>query len=993
MTVGPGSRCPRRRIVGLGHILWALAAVVPALAVAAPAAPRDNGWVVDRWDVEHGLPINGVSDLLQTDDGYLWVATWAGLVRFDGVRFTPVPGTLPSSHIRALLADRDGSVWIGMGAGGLVRWRNGRVDTVIAPKDVQGHDVSSLARDAAGRVWVGTERSISVVDNGRVTTLDRSHGMPEDVSGVLATGVDGRIWIQSPSATCHAIDLTVHCRARTVAGRPTAILPDRNGRVWVGTARGLFVDDATVASTARCQGRPCVLTGAVSALFESRDGTVWVGFANGDLVSIAADATRRWQASVDVPAGQLVAFHEDREGSLWVGTTDGGLTRLKRARVATYGTAEGLPAPVVGSIVADASGTIHVGSNCGPVSSLQGDRFVPRFVEHLGDACAWVLLPARDGSLWIGTRGSGLFHWSTGRMERYGPAEGLSDTTVRGLFEDRDGVIWIGTETGGLHRFEGGRLSRAYGPEDGVATYLIASFAQDRDGRVWIGSNGNGLSVFEGGRFRTLPAERHPPTRDIAGLLIDSRGDLWIGSAADGLFRLRQGRFEPFGLAQGLGDRLVAVMVEDLDANLWVGTARGIARLERQRIEAVAAGREQGLAPIVLDRTDGMRHVEGSGGGFHPSGWRDRRGRLWFSTLEGIVVIDPSTFAINRTAPTVVIESGVVDDRVVVMRDGVLRIPPGSDTVEIAYTASSMLAPAKVQFRYRLRGFDTQWHAVGGRRTAYFTRLTPGDYVFEVEASNNDGVWSTTMATVGVEVLPLLWERAGVRLGALGVLLLVTGAVVSAASQRRARRRLDDLERARALDRERTRIARDLHDDLGSRLSHIALLADRDSQPAASGLASAARNAVEVLDELVWAVNARNDTVESFAAYTGRFVEDHVSTAGLRYRTSRAGDLSRHELAADARRHLYLAVKEVVHNAVKHAAASEIALHIGADAAALTIRVMDNGRGMPTDGGDPTGTGCASTRERLAAVGGTVTWRAGQHGGTEVTLRVPLRAY
>ena len=200
MTVGPGSRCPRRRIVGLGHLLWALAAVVPAPAVvaAAPAAPH------------------GVSDLLQTDDGYLWVATWAGLVRFDGVRFTPVPGTLPSSHIRALLADRDGSVWIGMGAGGLVRWRNGRVDTVIAPKDVQGHDVSSLARDAAGRVWVGTERSISVVDNGRVTTLDRSHGMPEDVSGVLATGVDGRIWIQSPSATCHAIDLTVHCRERAV---------------------------------------------------------------------------------------------------------------------------------------------------------------------------------------------------------------------------------------------------------------------------------------------------------------------------------------------------------------------------------------------------------------------------------------------------------------------------------------------------------------------------------------------------------------------------------------------------------------------------------------------------------------------------------------------------------------------------------------------------------------------------------------------------------
>lgn len=207
-------------------------------------------------------------------------------------------------------------------------------------------------------------------------------------------------------------------------------------------------------------------------------------------------------------------------------------------------------------------------------------------------------------------------------MERFGPAEGLSDTTVRGLFEDRDGVIWIGTETGGLHRYVDGRLSRAYGADDGVATYLLASFAQDHQGRVWIGSNGNGLSVYEDGRFRTLPADQHPPTRDIAGLLVDRRGDLWIGSAADGLFRFRNGRFEPFGLAQGLGDRLVAVMVEDLDDNLWVATARGIARLDRQRIEAVADGREARLDPIVLDRTDGMRNVEGSGGGFHPSGLR-----------------------------------------------------------------------------------------------------------------------------------------------------------------------------------------------------------------------------------------------------------------------------------------------------------------------------------------------------------------------------------
>lgn len=399
---------PWSRHLVVAAVVWA------ALVGVARSAPGDIGWIIDRWDVEQGLPINGVSDIQQTEDGYLWVATWAGLVRFDGVRFTPVSVALPNSHVRALLADPDGSVWIGIGGGGLVRWRNGPIDVVARPQDLPGHDVYALARDHAGRLWVGTERAISVVEDGRIFTFDASHGMPDDVSGVLASGPDGRIWLRSASATCHATGLTVQCEARAAPGRPTVILPDRSGRVWVGTTRGLAVDGDVSSGDARCDGHPCVLAGSVTALFESHDGSLWVGFANGDVAAVTGEAVRRWRAPHEVPAGQVVALHEDREGSIWVGTTDGGLTRLKRARVTTYGTAEGLPAPIVGSIVESGDGAIHVGTSCGPVSEWQGDRFVPRFVEHIADACAWVLQPARDGSLWIGTRGDGLFRWSSG---------------------------------------------------------------------------------------------------------------------------------------------------------------------------------------------------------------------------------------------------------------------------------------------------------------------------------------------------------------------------------------------------------------------------------------------------------------------------------------------------------------------------------------------------------------------------------------------------
>ena len=277
-------------------------------------------------------------------------------------------------------------------------------------------------------------------------------------------------------------------------------------------------------------------------------------------------------------------------------------------------------------------------------------------------------------------------------MEHFGLEHGLSDTYIRGLFEDRDGVIWIGTAVGGLHYYANGRLSRSFGPADGVATGILASFAQDREGRVWVGSNANGLSVYKDGRFRRLSDDENPPSRSIASLLVDSRGDLWIGTASHGLFRRREGRYEPFGVAQGLGHALIALMIEDREGTLWVSTGHGISRLTRDRIDEVAAGRRASLDPIVLDRRDGLLNVEGSGGGFDPSGLRDRDGRLWFSTIDGIAVIDPATFRFNTIAPRVMIETVALAGRAVAPDEtapSACRQAPRPSICHIRHPASS----------------------------------------------------------------------------------------------------------------------------------------------------------------------------------------------------------------------------------------------------------------------------------------------------------------
>jgi ligand-binding sensor domain-containing protein/signal transduction histidine kinase len=960
-----------------------------AMAHAVPAASEPLGYVAEHWSVEDGLPNNALTSVLQTRDGYVWISTWAGIARFDGVRFTPVAVDLPNDHARALLEDTDGSIWIGLSGMGVARWHPRGTDVFTPQHGLAGVDVRALALDE-GRVWVATENGLSVIDGGRVTTWRKPDGLPSNSVTALSRRPGGGVWVVTPGGLCQATGVTVRCAASARA--ITAVLETRDGTLWVGTFQGLLVGEPRLDGELACRA-DCFARRTVSALLETRDAGLWIGFTDGELIHRHAGIDTPYGVADGLaPGGHVVALVEDEEGSVWAAISGSGLARLSRKRVRTITSADGLPPRQIGSIVQDAAGTIWAGADCGPLSVLRDGRFHPRFVEYTKDSCAYILLAARDGALWIGTTSRGLFRWHNGRMDQWGLEDGLSDASIRGLFQDRDEVIWIGTSVGGLHYYANGRLSRGFGPADGVATGILASFAQDREGRLWIGSNANGLSVYEHGRFRKLTTGENPPSLSVSGLLVDSQGDLWIGTASHGLFRRRDGKYEPFGVAQGLSHALVALMIEDREGTLWVSTGHGISRLTRDRIDEVAAGRRPSLDPIVLDRRDGLINVEGAGGGFDPSGLRDRDGRLWFSTGEGIVVVDPATFRLNAVPPRVIIENVSLAGRPVVPNgNGVVEVPPGTATIDLAYTAPSFLAPQHMRFRIRLRGVDDTWQEVGGRRVAYYTRLRPGSYTFEVMATNADGVSSVRPAAMALTVAPFWWERRPVQTAGGALLLLLTAVGVRRVSLRRARARVAELERAQALARERARIARDLHDELGSRLAHLAILAETSSAADGTGrIVRAIRDASGTMDELVWTINARNDNVESLAYYVGQFAEEYVTAVGLRCRLEIPVDLPDHRLAADVRRHLYLASKEAVTNAVKHARAGEIRVSLRVADAALVLEIGDDGRGLPTGRLDPSGNGLKNLRERMTAAGGTLEIESAAGKGTRVRCTVPL---
>jgi signal transduction histidine kinase len=465
----------------------------------------------------------------------------------------------------------------------------------------------------------------------------------------------------------------------------------------------------------------------------------------------------------------------------------------------------------------------------------------------------------------------------------------------------------------------------------------------------------------------------------------DEDGVLWIGTYGGGLNRFKDDRFTTYGIKEGLHDNAVSRIIEDDRGNLWMSGNKGVYRVARSQLNDFADGRIGYVTSVSYGTADGMVIDETNGG--QPAGWRASDGRLWFPTIKGLVGFEPATA--EPPPPPVFIERAIVHGRTV-DPGAMAALGPGAIDAEFHYTAVDLAAAEKTRFRYRLDGYDGQWIDAGTRRVAYYTKIPPGRYQFTVIATDSAGAWSATPIHAAFVVIPFWWQRTEVMAGAVALLMVATGLAVRNLTLRRARRRVRELEREQSLERERTRIARDLHDDLGSRLAHIALMADTASDVSVvSRIAVASRDAARTMDELVWAVNARNDTVESFAHYLAHFAEEHIVSAGIRCRVLLPPDPPARPLAADVRRHLYLACKEAVNNAVKHAQATEIRVSFRVDGPRLAVEIADNGRGLPAEI-DPTGNGLKNYRERMDSARGTLAMGSRPGAGTHVTFSVPL---
>jgi signal transduction histidine kinase/ligand-binding sensor domain-containing protein len=987
--------------IALGAFVLVLGLPLRSMA----GGPRE--FTLQTWTREDGLPGSSVTAVAQTSDGYLWVSTFSELARFDGVRFKVIPlegvQGLGDSPVVHLYADRKGSLWIGTLDGHLVRLRDGRFTPVQLR--IEGTPLpygQNLAEAADGKLWAlnGTAQLYGSVGEGFQPWAPEPATNRDGLTGLAADRFGG-IWLTRAGVLLRATNgspQVVWDTAREPGFNPEAIAPAQQGGCWVAANDRVrrFLDGQCVETRG-----PFAWKHTIWGFLEDRDGNVWLGTYGGGLTALGGDGSIKSLARAEgLPSDMVRCLNEDREGNLWAGFEGKGLARVRRAMFSSYGRTEGLSGEVLLCACEGAEGEMWLGSNGKGIMRLQGGQ-LGQYGEQegLGNEFVWALRMDRAGILWAGTWGGGLFRLEGERFVNAGAGMGLS-SIILALHEDRHGSLWLGQQLPRGRLIEAiipGRKQslKAPGTSPGID---VRAIAETPDGALYFGTSADGLLRWNGTAFRQFGSADGLPPGGISTMLVDRTGALWLGVTGCGLVLWQGEHFAPITMAEGLPSKMLTQITEDNLGYLWCGTRDGVFRTKLEDLRRLIRKEQPRVNCRLFTKIDGLPNSECSG-----PGCRARDGRIWFPTMDGVAILDPRRVSSNLLPPAVLLEEVRWDDQPVsgAVQDpqaAPLRLGPGRGRLELHYTGLNFTAPESVRFRHRLGGLDSDWVDAGSRRFAAYAYLPTGDYVFRVSACNEDGVWNDAGASLAFSILPHFWQTAWFGGGMLVLLLCAAIAVARVSAARRLRRQLALAEQQHALEQERRRIARDLHDDLGSGLTEVMLMGDAAAREATSVAEAKARTSqmtrkirqiVGAMDQIVWTVNPENDSLPNLADYLSEFAQSFFQPTQIRCRLDVITGLPELPLTAQARHNLFLAVKEALHNVAKHSEASEVCLRIHCSPAELCLSVEDNGRGFDP-AAEPAGHGLHNMRQRLAAIGGRAEILARHGQGACVRFYFPL---
>ena len=979
------SKLLRRLLPILRRLLPILLCCAPLLRgiVSQPAA-----YGVDFWRESDGLAHSRIRAMVQTRDGYIWLGTDGGLVRFNGEHFTEFTvqsGDLRDNEVWALHEDTDGALWIGTYGGGLTRLKDGRFRTFTTSDGLPDDVVMGIEGDVAGNLWLKTPQGLARWRKGRLSRVEPGQGLADvHVTAIAADAPGGPLF-----ATRSGIFRFVNEHFEPALtpspqyGFAEQLMSAQDGSLWIGFSSGVIVRFS--------EGRSHVVDfresarGQIHRIYQDPKGGIWAAVGKG-LTKLEDGTFQTVHVESGAPAlGSVYSVLMDREGGVWLGLQSNGVARLRVSQFATVAEEDGLPDDRARSVFQDSQGRVWIGTADGLAQYTEGaiHKFMDRSVAPLWD----VRSIAEDtmGDLWI-SAGRDLLTMKNGRFERVAGWAGKYEIEV--VYKDAGGDMWIGTDGAGLFRYSGGRFT-SYTTAEGLGSNHVRAILADRKGDLWISTFGNGVSKYSGGRFTTVNSGNGLAGDRVVAMHEDEEGALWFATR-QGLTRLQNGSYFTWKAGSGLFNPFVYAMVDDGAGNFWFSSAEGIFRVSKRELRAFARGELRRVVSVAYDERDGMKTRAGNLGN-QPAAWRTSGGQMMFSTMRGVVIVDPARLSPDTFVPPVYIEKAIVNGHEEpIAQHG--RLPLGEGALELHYSALSYSAPGKLRFRYKLENFDRDWIDAGNRRFTYYANLPPGRYRFRVEARKTDGAWTEASNTYAVDFTPPFYRTPFFVLAA-AVCVLLFGAFLYWLHIHEVRARYA------AVLAERNRISRDIHDTLSQNLAGIALQLDSvhmqlpDVSP---GLRQSIEEACSLtrysLAEARRAiVDLRSDDLE-----TCHLEEALPELAGrvapsLNTRVEVIGTPRRINPVAE--RNLLRIIQEALTNSARHAGVCNVEVQLRYDPDLLALRVRDDGSGFEPAkaGGTESGHfGLIGMRERAERIGGHLTLDSTPGSGTELRVEVPL---
>ncbi|MDE3057341.1 MAG: hypothetical protein KGJ59_05220 [Bacteroidota bacterium] len=985
-----------------------LFSLIISFQLSAAQGTYSRRYVVSHWGMEEGLPQSSVNDILQSKDGYLWLATFGGLVRFDGVSFTTFDRSntkgMRSDRILALYEDRQGAIWLST-EDGFLRFQSGECSTFLLSQGTQNYSPHKVAEDSRGVMWLsvnaqpyrfshGTFIRVPVINDSLLAAQalrDHRGIWLADGQEILRTYGDSVVQIMDlRSVLKHTIQDFIE-------------LPKGSGTYFIGTDGDGIVryKNGKFTFLSEKNGLPSKF---VWKFFVDRKNDLWVTCFNG---------LSMWNGTRFVPFNghasskdiAITAFCEDGEGDYWLGDQSSGLYKVRPSIISTIGEERGLQNEKMLSLSRLKNGTMLFATNCGGVYEWKNNKAVYSTVNaFLPNLCVWSVFEDSKRNIWFGSMGLYRSSSLTKRGIVLDSTYGFDGIDVFAMTEDSRHHIWIGC-LNGVYVYDGKKFHR-YSAADGLSYNDTRVFFEDKDGAMWIGTSA-GLNVFRDNSIRhvdvfgTGKGTARSSDPYIRAIYQDADGTMWFGSYGNGLLRLKNGKFSFITTRDGLFDNIVSTITKDQRGNFWMGCNRGIFRVREKELNDLCDGVITRVHSYSYGIADGMASAE-TNGGFQPATIMDSAGHIYFPTVSGVAVVSTRNVLQNDLPPPVKVEALFSENHSLPVRDAV-TLPYDSSGLEIHYAALSYAHPAKNRFKYVMEGLDKSWVNAGSRRSAFYWGIPPGSYTFTVIGSNNDGVWNTAGASLRVTVLPPFWMTWWFRTLAALLFLSVGPSiyyvrVTALKKEKRVKEQFAE-QLINSQEQERRRIAMELHDAIGQQIlvvknrAEMALKTVNDPKQTGEQLHEITRSMISAMNDVrAISHDLRPVHLEQFGLTDtlANLCDQLKEASGIEWASHIDGIDG--VIPREKEIHFYRIVQEGINNILKHSSAAQATIMIRRSKEELTASLWDNGKGFDLLAAiGRGGMGLEGIQERAKSLGGTCEIKSHPGEGTTVRVIIPVR--